>query len=194
MTSTQAPTLRGQLVQLEQLSPEHATDLQCASADGEPWRLWYTSVPHLDDVEQEIQNRLAQQEAGKMVPFATRRLEDQRIIGMTSLYSFDWSVPTTYIGYTWNALSAQRTGTNIESKKLLLRYLFEERECISVYLETHKYNNQSRTAIGASLDGILRNHKRMPDGSIRDTAVYSIVRDEWGAVHSLLSRRLEKYL
>ncbi len=85
---------------------------------------------------------------------------------MTSLYSFDWSVPTTYIGYTWNALSAQRTGTNIESKKLLLRYLSEERECISVYLETHKYNNQSRTAIeaiGASLDGILRNHKRMPD-------------------------------
>ena len=57
MTSTQAPTLRGQLVQLvqlEQLSPEHVTDLQCASADGELWRLWYTSVPYPDDVEQEI--------------------------------------------------------------------------------------------------------------------------------------------
>ena len=84
-----------------------------------------------------------------------------------------------------------------ESKFLLLKHCFEDLECISVIFKTHKFNKQSRTAIeaiGASLDGILRNDRRMADGSVRDTAQYSIIREEWPAVQKLLNARLEKYL
>lgn len=190
-------TLTGSLVQLEPLSLDHLADLQEASADGDVWKIWYTTVPTPEGMEAEIKRRLALLDAGLMVPFATRRLHDNKVIGMTSLADILREAPRLEIGYTWNAASAQRTGTNIESKLLLLTHCFEELECISVNFKTHKFNMQSRAAIeaiGASLDGILRNDRRMPDGSPRDTAQYSIVRDEWPAVQNLLNTRLEKYL
>ncbi len=190
-------TLTGSLVQLEPLSLDHLEDLQEASADGQVWKLWYTSVPSPEGMEAEIKHRLELLDAGLMVPFATRRLSDNKVIGMTSFADILRDAPRLEIGYTWNAASAQRTGTNIESKFLLLKHCFEDLECISVIFKTHKFNKQSRTAIeaiGASLDGILRNDRRMADGSVRDTAQYSIIREEWPAVQNLLNARLEKYL
>lgn len=190
-------TLAGSLVQLEPLSLDHLEDLQEASADGQVWKLWYTFVPSPEGMEAEIKHRLELLDAGLMVPFATRRLSDNKVIGMTSFADILRDAPRLEIGYTWNAASAQRTGTNIESKFLLLKHCFEELECISVIFKTHKFNKQSRTAIeaiGASLDGILRNDRRMADGSVRDTAQYSIIREEWSAVQNLLNARLEKYL
>lgn len=190
-------TLAGSLVQLEPLSLDHLEDLQEASADGQVWKLWYTFVPSPEGMEAEIKHRLELLDAGLMVPFATRRLSDNKVIGMTSFADILRDAPRLEIGYTWNAASTQRTGTNIESKFLLLKHCFEELECISVIFKTHKFNMQSRTAIeaiGASLDGILRNDRRMADGSVRDTAQYSIIREEWPAVQNLLNARLEKYL
>lgn len=97
------------------------------------------------------------------------------------------------IGATWNAHSAQRTGTNTESKLLLFTHAFEALRCIAFELRTHSMNEQSRVAIarlGARQDGVLRHHRRLPDGSLRDTVVYSVIEPEWPAVRGELLRRL----
>jgi N-acetyltransferase len=189
----QPVTLAGDLVTLEPLSHEHHDGLASAIRDGELWNLWYTSVPRPEAVEAEITRRLALQRAGSMLPFTARRNDTGEVIGMTTFMNVDPAVRRVEIGSTWNARSVHRTGTNTESKLLLLTHAFEQLECIAVEFRTHWMNRQSRAAIerlGAKQDGVLRNHLRMPDGSLRDTVVYSIIESEWPAVRNELRRRL----
>jgi RimJ/RimL family protein N-acetyltransferase len=87
----------------------------------------------------------------------------------------------------------QRTALNTEVKLMLLRHAFETLGCIAVEFRTHRFNTRSRRAIerlGAQLDGILRAHQRQPDGSLRDTAVYSITAAEWPTVLNNLQFQL----
>jgi RimJ/RimL family protein N-acetyltransferase len=128
-----------------------------------------------------------------MIPFATRDLRSGRVIGMTTYMNIDGSLPRVEIGSTWNAKSAQGSGTNAESKLLLLTHAFEVWDCAAVEFRTSWMNRQSRAAIeklGAKLDGVLRQHARTPDGSLRDTCVYSIVPAEWPQVRASLRFRL----
>lgn len=185
--------LRGRLVTLEPLSADHRAALEDAVRDGELWNLWYTSVPRPEGMGAEISRRLALQEAGSMLPFAARRVSDGRLIGMTTYMNVDAAHRRVEIGSTWNAASAQGTGTNPESKLLLLRHAFETLGCIAVEFRTHWMNRQSRAAIerlGAKQDGVLRCHQLMPDGSLRDTVVYSIIASEWPMVRNGLELRL----
>jgi len=193
MTFLQPVTLTGDLVTLEPLSHDHRDGLVAAVRDGELWNLWYTSVPRPEAVGDEIDRRLALQRAGSMLPFTARRNDTGDVIGMTTFMNVDPAVRRVEVGSTWNARSAHRTGTNAESKLLLLAHAFEALECIAVEFRTHWMNGQSRGAIerlGAKQDGVLRNHSRMPDGSLRDTVVYSIIESEWPAVRNELRRRL----
>lgn len=190
-----APTLRGERVTLEPLSHDHLDGLIRAASDGELWTLWYTSVPRPEQMAAEIDRRLDLARAGSMVPLATRRRDTGQLIGMTTFMNLDADVPRLEIGHTWNARSAQRTGTNVESKLLMLTHAFETWDCVAVEFGTHWLNRQSRTAIerlGAKQDGVLRSHRRMPDGSLRDTVVYSIVASEWPGVANELRRRLAR--
>jgi RimJ/RimL family protein N-acetyltransferase len=112
---------------------------------------------------------------------------------MTTFMNVDPVNRRVEIGSTWNAQSAQRSGTNAESKLLLLSHAFEALDCIAVEFRTHWHNRQSRAAIerlGAKQDGVLRSHQRMANGSLRDTVVYSIIAPEWPAVRAELQRRL----
>ncbi|MDQ4492013.1 GNAT family protein [Sinomonas sp. ASV486] len=193
MSFVEPVILRGRLVTLEPLSSDHCEALEDAVRDGDLWNLWYTSVPRPEDMAAEIDRRLALQSAGSMLPFATRRVSDGRIIGMTTYMNVDAVNRRVEIGSTWNALSAQGTGTNPESKLLLLRHAFETLGCIAVEFRTHWMNRQSRAAIerlGAKQDGVLRSHQLMPDGSLRDTVVYSIVASEWPMVRNGLELRV----
>lgn len=186
-------TLSGDLVRLEPLSLDHEHGIIEAASDGELWRLWYTNIPAPEGMRDEIERRLALQQAGTMLPFTTRAVRDDRIIGMTSFMNIDVSIPRLEIGSTWNAKSAQGSGTNAESKLLLLTHAFEVLGCPAVELRTSWQNQQSRAAIerlGAKLDGVLRQHSRTRDGSLRDTCVYSIVAAEWPQVRSMLRFRL----
>ncbi len=186
-------TLTGDLVALEPLRHDHHDGLVAAAQDGELWNLWYTSVPRPEAMSAEIDRRLDLQAAGSMLAFTTRRLDTGAIIGMTTFTNVDAVHRRVEIGSTWNAVSAQRTGTNTESKLLLLTHAFDQRDCIAVELRTHWMNQQSRAAIarlGAKQDGVLRSHQRMADGSLRDTVVFSIVASEWPAVRNELRRRL----
>ncbi|MEQ4567664.1 GNAT family protein [Paenarthrobacter sp. CAP02] len=196
MTSIEPITLTGNFVTLEPLGQEHHDGLVDAARDGELWKLWYTSVPAPEGMAAEIDRRLDLQAKGSMLPFATRSNATGRLIGMTTYMNIDAVTPRVEIGSTWNAVSAHGTGTNPDSKLLLLRHAFESLGCPAVEFRTHWLNQQSREAIarlGAKQDGVLRNHSRSADGALRDTVVFSILEHEWPAVRNGLEFRLAKY-
>ncbi|WP_416405299.1 GNAT family N-acetyltransferase [Arthrobacter sp. LFS091] len=196
MTSIEPITLTGNFVTLEPLGQEHHDGLVDAARDGELWKLWYTSVPAPEGMAAEIDRRLDLQAKGSMLPFATRSNATGKLIGMTTYMNIDAVTPRVEIGSTWNAVSAHGTGTNPDSKLLLLRHAFETLGCPAVEFRTHWLNQQSREAIarlGAKQDGVLRNHSRSADGALRDTVVFSILEHEWPAVRNGLEFRLAKY-
>jgi len=185
-------TLSGQHVTLAPLSHDHAADLRHAAAGMQG--LWYTAIPAPDSVPDEIDRRLALQEVGTMLPFAAL-LPGGRAVGMTTYMNMDIPNRRLEIGATWYAGEVQRTGLNTEAKLMLLDHAFEKLGCIAVEFRTHAMNLQSRRAIerlGAKLDGILRSHMILANGTLRDTAVYSVVAHEWPAVRANLEYRLSK--
>lgn len=186
-------TLAGELVTLEPLSLDHHDGLVDAARDGNLWDLWYTSVPAPEGMPADIQRRLNEQAAATALTFVARRNDTGTVIGMTTYLNADPTSRRLEIGSTWNARSSQRSGTNTESKLLLLTHAFATLGCIAVEFRTHRLNGQSRAAIerlGAQQDGVLRNHKRLADGTLRDTVVYSIIESEWPAVSNGLRHRL----
>jgi PhzF family phenazine biosynthesis protein len=185
-------TLRSQDVTLEPLSQNHCEDLTRAVEDGEIWKLWFTFVPAPENMAAEIERRLALQRQGAMLPFAVV-LPDGRAIGMTTFMNVDAANRHVEIGSTWYRASVQRTALNTACKLLLLRHAFETMNCIAVDFRTHVRNERSRAAIerlGAKLDGILRSNGIARDGSLRDTAAYSITAAEWPEIET----RLRSYL
>lgn len=188
-------TVEGDFVAVEPLSMAHHDDLVEAVNDGELYRLWYTAVPRPELVKAEIERRFGLRASGSMLPFAIIDKHSGRAVGMTSYMNIDAANKRVEIGSTWYRRSVQRSALNTECKLLLLTHAFEKLGCICVELRTHAMNMQSRRAIerlGAKLDGILRANAIIPNGSIRDTAVYSITAPEWPAVKANLSWQLEK--
>lgn len=188
-------TVSGTHVEIVELSSVHEADLQEAAADGELHRLWYTIVPKPEDVGQEITRRLNLRASGSMLPFAVIERATGKAVGMTTYMNIDSTNRRLEIGSTWYRASVQRSPVNTECKLLLLTHAFEELDCIAVEFCTHFINVQSRRAIerlGAKLDGIRRAHSIMANGTIRDTAVYSITQPEWSTVKANLQWMLEK--
>jgi RimJ/RimL family protein N-acetyltransferase len=189
----QPVTLEGEHVRLVPLSHDHEEGLKEAVQDGRLWELWYTSIPAPERMSAEIDRRLGLLAAGSMNPFTIIDRRSGRIVGMTTYMNIDVAGPRVEIGSTWYAKSAQRTPLNTEAKLLLLEHAFDTIGCLAVEFRTHFFNHQSRRAIerlGAKLDGILRSHQRMPNGTLRDTCVYSIIAPEWPTVRLHLQARL----
>jgi RimJ/RimL family protein N-acetyltransferase len=187
-------TLAGRHASLVPLDPTHADALAEAARDGELWRLWYTFIPPPERVGAEIERRLALQRSGTMLPFTVLDAQGTPV-GMTTYMNVDATHKRVEIGITWYALRVQRTPLNTECKLMLLGHAFETLGCIAVEFRTHRFNQQSRRGIerlGAQLDGILRSHQRMPDGTLRDTCVYSITQGEWPTVRTHLRWQLDK--
>lgn len=176
-------------VTLEPLQAGHTDEIAAAAADTEP--LWFTTMPTPQTAHAWVQTRLADP-AG--CTFVVRAL-DGTAIGSTSYLHIDGPNRRLEIGATWYAKAARRTGANTEAKLLLLTHAFDVLDCVAVEFRTHFLNATSRAAIerlGAKLDGVLRSHQLLADGSRRDTAVYSIVDIEWPAVRSNLEHRLDR--
>ncbi|MBI6549239.1 GNAT family N-acetyltransferase [Xenorhabdus lircayensis] len=188
-------TLTENSVTLVPLAHDRHDEFVRAIEDGQLHKLWYTSVPDPINVHAEVERRLALHAKGSMLPFTVIDNATGLAVGMTTYMNIDARIPRLEIGSTWYARSVQRTSINTEAKLLLLQYAFEELECIAVEFRTHFLNHQSRRAIerlGAKLDGILRNHSRAKDGSIRDTCVYSILLNEWPAIKTHLTWLMAK--
>ncbi len=192
-THLQPVALSGQHVELKPLQKSHEEGLIAALNDGNLWELWYTSIPRPEGMAAEIERRLKLQDEGSMLPFTVFDKAKNQIVGMTTYMNVDLKGPRVEIGSTWYARSVQRSPLNTEAKLLLLTHAFEQLNCLAVEFRTHFINQQSRRAIerlGAKLDGILRSHQCMPDGSLRDTCVYSIVAAEWPTVRNHLRYKL----
>lgn len=188
-------SLSGQYVDLIPLRQCHNDALTQAVRDGDLWKMWYTTIPHPEAMAGEIERRLELQAAGKMLPFTVVDRRSGGVVGMTSYMNIDALAPRVEIGSTWYAARVQRTALNTEAKLLLLTHAFEMLGCLAVEFRTHFLNQQSRRAIerlGAKLDGVLRQHMRMPDGSLRDTCVYSIIASEWPAVRMGLMWKMKQ--
>ena len=187
-------TLAGAHGSLVPLDASHGPGLAEATRAGELWRLWYTAIPSPERMAAEIERRLGLQALGSMLPFTVLDANGTPV-GMTTFMNIDATHQRVEIGSTWYATRVQRTPINTECKLMLLGHAFEALGCIAVEFRTHRFNQQSRKGIerlGAQLDGILRNHQRMPDGTLRDTAVYSITANEWPTVKTHLRWQLDK--
>jgi RimJ/RimL family protein N-acetyltransferase len=189
------PELHGRHVRLEPLRPEHADGLRAAAGDGNLWELAFTNVPMPGDVEAWLEGALEKQAAGEQLAFTVRDATG-RIAGSTRYYELLPGTPRLCIGYTWYARSVQRTGLNTEAKLLLLGHAFEALRCASVGFHTSTLNLASRAAIarlGAREEGILRQHLRHRDGTLRDTVCFSIIDSEWPAVKAGLQAKLDAH-
>ena len=183
--------LAGWNIRLEPLQRAHVAALQDAVDDGDIGAIDYVNVPGRDGIPAWVDHALAMREAGRELPFAI--VAGDRVVGSTRFYDIDLSVPTLAIGYTFHAASVWRSHVNTANKRLMLGHAFDALGAQSVYFHTSHRNLRSRAAIerlGATLDGVLRAHRRHKDGSLRDTWTYSITAPEWPAIRARLDARL----
>ena len=189
-------TLEGHGVRLEPLAPEHAHGLAAAAADGRLWELWFTSVPTPEETTSYIEQALAGQTAGTMLPWAVRELSAGTIVGTTRYHDIVAAADRVEIGWTWYAAGWQRSHVNTVCKLLLFTHAFERLGCEVVGLRTDNFNFASQRAIealGAKKDGVIRHHWTRRDGSVRDSVVYSILATEWPDVRKHLLFRLARH-
>jgi len=206
-----APTLTGRHVQLEQLRIEHVDELVAAANEDRATYTWTAVPPTVAEMTAYIAGLLADQERGEVVPFVQRRAADGALVGCTRYLRLEWwgnrtsvvragesspSLPAELeVGGTWLAASAQRTPINTEAKLLLLGNAFDEWHVERVAICTDVRNTRSRIAIeriGATFEGVLRRHRGsyVPGEGARDSAMYSVIADEWPDVRAGLVERL----
>jgi len=188
--------LEGQKVKLIPLMESHKGELLKAASDGRLWELWFTSVPSSQNIDKYIEKALNQKQNGIEFPFVVIDKKSGVIVGSTRFYNIQSEHRRLEIGYTWYAKKSQGTGVNTECKYLLLKYAFEDLNCIAVQFMTNWHNLRSRAAItrlGAKQDGILRNHRLNSDGTCQDTVVFSIANQEWNGVRKSLEYEMKKH-
>jgi RimJ/RimL family protein N-acetyltransferase len=187
-------TLRGAAVLLEPLAEERLPELTRAALSApEVWAFIPYSMRDAADVQKVVGHMLELQRRGEAIPFATRLAPTGELVGGTSIRLVDGSVPSVEIGGTWILPPWQRTRVNTEAKLLQLTHSFEHLGCQRVELKTDIRNLRSQAAIqriGASREGVLRSHMRRSDGSLRDSALFSIIASEWPALKERLRARL----
>ena len=184
--------LDGQRVRLEPLSAKHKQGLFQAISDGELWKLHVTLVPHPDGLDKFISDARDAFENGDGLAFATIDKESNQVAGSTRFMKANLPNKRIEIGITLLGKSWQKTRVNSEAKLLMLSHAFEVLKLNRVEFLTDYFNTSSRQAIlrlGAKEEGLLRNHMIMPDGRVRDSMLYSIIKNEWpGVKQNLLSK------
>ena len=189
-------TLEGQLARLVPMTAAHAPELAEVGLEPQIWRhMVYSNVDSDEKLLAFIRMLLDRQAAGGDLPFTVVHRESGKAIGCTRYMNIEPSNRSVEIGGTWYGLAYQRTGINTECKYLLLRHAFEVWGCLRVQLKTDLLNLRSQAAIeriGAVKEGVLRNHMVLPDGRIRDTVMYSIIKAEWPAVKARLEGLMER--
>jgi RimJ/RimL family protein N-acetyltransferase len=187
-------TLSGRFVRLEPLCQAHVPGLAQAGKDESIWRyMRYGSLTDPQRMGEWVRHMLDLQARGTDLPFAVIHLPDEKLAGATRYLNIDRQDRNLEIGGTWYGLGYQRTAVNTECKYLLLRHAFETLGCLRVQIKTDLRNQRSQRAIerlGAVQEGILRDHIILPDGYLRSSVIYSILRREWPEV----KQRLEGYL
>lgn len=189
------PTLEGIHVRLEPLTEAHVQPLAEVAFDAELWRWTTTQIHTLGDLAAYVESALQAQRAGTALPYATIDRLTGRVVGSTRFGNVDAANRRVEIGWTWVARPWQRTAVNTEAKYLMLRWAFEELDCIRVEFKTDALNERSRNAIvriGAVQEGLLRSHMITDTGRIRDTVYFSVIDSEWPGVRAALEQKLSR--
>jgi len=181
--------LEGSRVRLEPLRADHLDDLRRVALDAPLWR--WTIMGEQDEagLRRWLETALANADAGIERPFATIDRASGRAVGSTRYLSIVPEHRRLEIGWTWVGTAWQRTGANREAKLLQLTHAFETLDAQRVEFKAHSRNEPSRNAlvgIGATFEGVFRNHMIMPDGSVRHSAYFSITSEEWPDVKERL--------
>jgi len=187
------PVLEGTRVRLEPMTMGHLAGLEAVAFDNRLWRYTLDQLRTREDLERYMRKAMGFEETGIAMPWVTVLKTKNRVIGSTRFMDLDRVHKTTEIGWTWLAPEFQGSGLNAEVKLLQLTYAFEELQLNRVALKTHHENLRSQAAmrkIGAVEEGTFRNHMVMPDGSMRHSVWFSIIREEWPQVRSLLEARV----
>jgi RimJ/RimL family protein N-acetyltransferase len=188
-------TLHGSRIRLEPLEERHLADLVLVGLDPAIWR-WTIARPRDEaGLRAWLEATLANAAADIERPFATVDLATERAIGSTRFLNIVPEHKRLEIGWTWVGTAFQRTGANREAKLLQLTHAFETLGANRVEFKTHSLNERSRVAllgIGATFEGIFRNHMVMPDGPLRHSAYYSVIAEEWPTVKARLDAGLRR--
>lgn len=188
--------LRRDGILLTPLAPEHADGLAAAAADGELWKLRFTSVPDPGTEAAYVAGALGKRAIGSRLPFAVIDEASGRVLGSTSYHDLVPEIRRVEIGYTWYAASVQRTRVNTTCKLMLLEHAFEVEDCSVVGWRTAGENVASQRAIaalGAQQDGRIRRHGPDRDGGIRDSVFFSMLPEEWPEAKAKLEQRLARH-
>ena len=192
----EAVTLEGKSVRLEPLSQKHTVGLCEAIADGELWNLFFTLVPHTEQVPAFILKAQQDFEVGESLVFAIIDKSSNEIAGSTRYMRVSLPHKRAEIGWTFLGKHWQQTNMNTEVKSLLLRHAFETLDLNRVEFITDYLNERSNKAlrrIGAKQEGIMNQHMVMPDGRVRDSVLYSITRNAWPGIKQHLKFKLEHH-
>jgi N-acetyltransferase len=163
--------------------------LATAIHDGELWKIPVTLVPHPDELEDFLAVADARCALKQELAFATIDLASKQVVGSTRFMKVDLTHRRVEIGFTFIAASWQRSYVNTEAKYLMLRHAFEVWDCARVEIITDALNSKSRRAIlrlGATEEGVMRNHMIMRDGRNRDSVLHSLINKEWPQVRARL--------
>ena len=188
--------LAGSIVRLAPLNRGHRDGLTAAAGDPEIWTWMNRLIPTEEAAFNAwFDTRLGASERAEEWCFATISVATRRPIGSSSYLAVRPEHDGLEIGWTWLNPSAWRTGANLEAKLLMLGHAFDELGCMRVEFKTDARNERSRTAlegIGATFEGVFRNHMLMPGIGRRDSAYFSITDGEWPDVRTALQRRLAR--
>ncbi len=194
--NTSPIALEGDRVLLEPLTHQHLPDLAEIAFEPSIWRWTHRRIDNLEDLLKFFKIALEEIKAGTAVAWVTRSKATGKVAGSTRLYDISQEHRTMELGGTWLHPDYHRTGINVEAKYLQLTHAFERMGALRVSFKTHHENLKSQTAIaaiGAKFEGVFRNHMIMPDGSIRHSHWYSIIREDWPEVKANLEARLDRF-
>ena len=175
------------------MRPAHAAQLLAAGQPAEIWEWMPTRPISAETVDAWLATAMQAESHGREYPFIVVRLSDSLVIGSTRYLDVQQDDRTVEIGWTWYTPEAWGGVVNPEAKYLLMRHAFEDWHAIRVALKTDIKNLHSQAAIkklGARYEGTLRNQRIRPDGSYRDTVIFSVIESEWPQVKAGLEERL----
>ncbi|MFF2890096.1 GNAT family N-acetyltransferase [Paenibacillus sp. NPDC057967] len=185
--------LIGQTIDLVLLEPEHKEELAAVLHDDAIWEFTWRKITTLEQALALVDEALRERGEGSQLPFAVIEKSTGRIVGTTRIAGISLGHRHAEIGYSWLSPRVWRTSVNTECKRLLLDYSFEHLRTLRVQFSISHYNVRSQRAVerlGAVQEGVLRQARIKPDGTIHDVVLYSILASEWKDV----KQRLDGYL
>ncbi|MFZ4798034.1 MAG: GNAT family N-acetyltransferase [Bacteroidia bacterium] len=175
-------TLVGGYIKLVPMDEIHFEDLTFIGNETKIWEFIPTDMSSKEKRFQTFLNAMIEREKGAQFPFIVYHQHDNKIIGSTRLMNIEPKHMKLEIGWTWLHPDYWATAVNLECKLLLLNFCFEELKAIRVQLKTDENNIRSQKAIlkiGAQFEGVLRNDWIRDNGTIRNSAYFSIINSEW---------------